>query len=319
MKDSRKWKLVGLVCMCIALAAAIALVGCSSGGASSEAASGSSAASSEAADSGSAASSEAVESGSAASAGAIADLTVKPGVLTVATGNPAWPPYVMNDDPESGEGFEAALTYAVAEKMGFSADQVVWVRTGFDEAITPGAKDWDMNIQQYGITEERKQAVDFSSPYFTPTQSVVVDSAEGHDKYAKATTLAELSDAVLGAEAGSTSYTWGMEKVNDKIQVFNSNADAAAALNAHQIDGIILDTPTAVYMADPEMEELDSAVLIGQIPVCVADPLAYLLPKGSALTPAVSEALDALVADGTLQQLTDKWMAEYTTDVPVLG
>ena len=255
----------------------------------------------------------------APASGDVKELTVNPGTLTVATGDPAWPPYVMDDNPESGQGFEAALTYAVAEKMGFAADEVVWVRTGFDEAITPGAKDWDMNIQQFGVTEERKQAVDFSSPYFTPTQSVVVDAAAGHDKYANATTVAELSDAMIGAESGSTSYTWGMQTINEDIQVFNSNADAAAALNTHQIDGIILDTPTAVYMADPEMEELDAAALIGQIPNSEADPLAYLLPKDSPLTPFVSEAVDALAADGTLQALTDEWMADYTTNVPVLG
>ena len=302
MRHISTTKFASILLASLALAAVIALAGCSGTPAASSA-------------SGAAANSAA----SSAATDDIASLTVTPGVLTVATGNPAWPPYVMNDDPESGEGFEAALTYAVAEKMGFSKDQVVWVRTGFDEAITPGAKDWDMNIQQFGITEERKQAVDFSSGYFTPTQSIVVDAASGHDKYASATTLSELSDAVIGAEAGSTSYTWGMEKINDNIQVFNSNADAANALNAHQIDGIILDTPTAVYMADPEMEALDSAVLIGQIPDSEADPLAFLLPKDSKLTAAVSEAVDALEADGTLKKLTDEWMAEYTIDVAVLG
>ena len=293
MSDIKKRRLIGIICASFALVAAVALAGCGGGGGSSEPAGG--------------------------DGGAAADLqTVKPGVLTVATGNPAWPPYVMNDAPESGEGFEAALTYAVAEKMGFTKEQVVWVRTGFDEAITPGAKDWDMNIQQFGVTEERKQAVDFSSPYFTPTQSVIVDAAAGHDKYAGATSCAELADAVLGAEAGSTSYTWGMEKINKNIQVFNSTADAAAALNAHQIDGIIVDTPTAVYMADPEMEELASAKIIGQIADSAADPLAFLLPKDSPLTAAVSAAVDELAADGTLAKLTETWMAAYTTDVPVL-
>ncbi|MBQ9041766.1 MAG: amino acid ABC transporter substrate-binding protein [Eggerthellaceae bacterium] len=301
---NRKWKLIGLVCASLALVAAFALVGCSSSASSSAASSASASASSASSD-------------SAASSEAAGD-TVTAGVLTIATGNPAWPPYVMNDDPESGEGFEAALAYAVAEKMGYTKDQVVWVRTGFDEAITPGAKDWDMNIQQFGITEDRKQAVDFSSAYFTPTQAIVVDAAEGHDKFANATSCADLADAVIGAEAGSTSYTWGMDKINGNIQVFNSNADAAAALNAHQIDGIILDTPTAVYMADPEMEELASAKLIGQIEGSEADPLAFLLPKDSKLTAAVSAAIDELKADGTLQKLTDQWMAAYTTDVPVL-
>ena len=293
MRD-KKWKLLGLVCASVALIAALAMVGCSGNNASSESAAGD------------------------AAAEAVADLTVTPGKLTIATGNPAYPPYVMNDAPESGEGFEAAIAYAVAEKMGFAPEDVVWVRTGFDEAITPGAKDWDMNIQQFGVTEDRQKAVDFSSPYFTPTQAVIVDAAEGHDKYAKATSCAELADAVLGAESGSTSYTWGMEKINKNIQVFNSNADAVNALNAHQIDGIIVDTPTGVYMADPEMEELSSAALIGQIPDSEADPLAFLLPKDSKLTPAVTAAVDELEAEGALKEIADKWMAEYTIDVPVL-
>ena len=290
MSDFSKRKLIVVLCACFALVAAIALAGCSGGSDASK-----------------------TDSGEA-----VADVTVNPGTLTIATGNPAWPPYVMDDSPESGQGFEAALAYAVAEKMGFSKDQVVWVRTGFDEAITPGAKDWDMNIQQFGVTEERKAAVDFSAPYFTPTQSIIVDNAEGHNKYASATSLAELEDAVIGAEAGSTSYTWGMDKINSNIQVFNSNADAAAALNAHQIDGIILDTPTAVYMADPEMGELDAAVLIGQIPDSEADPLAFLLPKDSPLTDSVSAAVEELEKDGTLQKLIDEWMADYTSNVPVL-
>ena len=293
MRD-KKWKLLGLVCASVALIAALAMVGCSGNNASSESAAGDAATES------------------------VADLTVTPGKLTIATGNPAYPPYVMNDAPESGEGFEAAIAYAVAEKMGFAPEDVVWVRTGFDEAITPGTKDWDMNIQQFGVTEDRQKAVDFSSPYFKPTQAVIVDAAEGHDKYAKATSCAELADAVLGAESGSTSYTWGMEKINKNIQVFNSNADAVNALNAHQIDGIIVDTPTGVYMADPEMEELASAALIGQIPDSEADPLAFLLPKDSKLTPAVTAAVDELEAEGALKEIADKWMAEYTIDVPVL-
>ena len=293
MSDTRKWKLIGLVIACFAMVAALGLVGCSGGGDEGEAA----------------------DDAAAAAVDVTALPTIEEGVLTVATGNPAWPPYVMNDDPASGEGFEAALTYAVAEQMGYSPDQVVWVRTGFDEAITPGDKDWDMNIQQFGITEDRQQAVDFSSPYFTPTQAVIV-KADG--PFANATSCEELADALIGAEAGSTSYTWGMDKINDNIQVFNSNADAANAFNAGQIDGLIVDTPTAVYMADPEMEELEGAVLLGQIEGSEADPLAFLLPKDSGLTEAVSAAVDALAADGTLQALTDEWMADYTSNVPVL-
>jgi ABC-type amino acid transport/signal transduction systems, periplasmic component/domain len=99
--------------------------------------------------------------------------TLEDGVLTIATGNPAYYPWVMNDAPESGEGFEAAVAYAIAAAMGFEADQVAWVRTSFDEAIQPGAKNFDFNMQQYSITPERDQMVDFSLPYYTSAMAVL--------------------------------------------------------------------------------------------------------------------------------------------------
>lgn len=245
--------------------------------------------------------------------------TYEAGKLTIATGEPAWPPYVMDDAPETGEGFEAAVAYAVAAQLGFAYDDIVWVRTGFDDAITPGEKDWDVNIQQFGITEERKAAVDFSSAYFLPTQSVIVDAAQGHDSYAQATSLSELKDAAIGMDASSTALAWTQEKIGSNVQPLGDNVDSAAQLNLHQIDGIVTDTPTAVYMADPASEELDAAKLIGQIPGSEAEPLAFILPKGSKLTASVTAAVDALTKDGTIKKLTDQWMAAYTTEIPTLA
>jgi len=95
--------------------------------------------------------------------------TLTEGKITVATGEPAYYPYVLDDAPDSGEGFEAAVAYAVAEELGFAPEDVIWVRTTFEAAIQPGPKGFDFNLQQYTITEERAQNVDFSSPTTPPS------------------------------------------------------------------------------------------------------------------------------------------------------
>ena len=141
---------------------------------------------------------------SASASADVKQLTVTPGKLTIATGKPAYSPWVEDDKPESGKGFEAAVAYAVAEKLGFTKDEVVWKRTTFDEAVTPGPKAWDFNLQQFSITDERKKAVDFSSPYYTTAQAVLTYKGS---KIAAAASLAELKDAKLGATIGTTSLS----------------------------------------------------------------------------------------------------------------
>nr|WP_201774771.1 ABC transporter substrate-binding protein [Demequina salsinemoris] len=250
-----------------------------------------------------------------ATAEAAAELdTVTEGKLTIATGEPAYEPWVVDDAPESGEGFEAAVAYAVAEELGYAAEDVVWVRTGFDEAIAPGAKDWDFNIQQFSITDERKEAVDFSSAYYTATQAVV--SVEGND-YADAATVADLDGALVGVAVGTTSYDIAVEALGeDNIQVFNSQADVNAALVAGQIDAYVTDLPSALYQA---AVELDGGVVVGQFADSEGgDEFGLVLPKDSALTEPVTEAVDALAADGTLADLETEWLSD-AIDVPVLN
>src|SRR5699024_2864460 len=146
--------------------------------------------------------------------------------------------------PESGEGFESAVAYAVAEELGFAKEDVVWVRTTFESAIAPGPKDFDFNIQQYTITEDREKAVDFSSPYYEASQAIVAIKGGKADGL---TDLAGAKDLLLGAMAGSTSATTVDEAIepNTPQLLFNSNEDARAALEAGQIDGLVLDLPTA--------------------------------------------------------------------------
>lgn len=255
--------------------------------------------------------------GSAASnneAGAEESNTVTAGKLTIATGDPAYTPWVIDDKPESGEGFEAAIAYAVADKLGYKKDDVVWVRTTFDSAIAPGAKDWDMNIQQFSITDERKKAVDFSPSYYNASQAVVVRK---DSKFAKATTLAELKDAKVGAMVGTVSYDFAKEKINSDIQTFNDNAVLAQALDSNQIDALVVDAPAASYIV--ESEQVKDGEVLGLIPGS-EDPqgTGIVLPKGSKLTADVTKAINELNEDGTIKQLQDKWLAQYTTDLPTL-
>ena len=252
--------------------------------------------------------------GSDAASGDAAQSTVVPGTLTIATGQPTFSPWVLNDKPESGEGYEAAVAYAVADKLGFPKDKVTWTRTTFDAAIAPGTKDWDFNIQQFSITEDRKKAVDFSPSYYNATQALVVNKT---GKYASATTLSDFKDASVGAMVGTTSYDYAVKDIKSDIQTFNDNAVLAQALDSGQIDAAVVDTPTAVNFV--ESGQVKQGKVAGAIEGS-EDPqgLGIVLPKGSPLTAKVTDAVNALDKDGTLKQLQEKWLAAYTTDVPVL-
>lgn len=251
---------------------------------------------------GSTAGSPSPEASESASEGWVTD-----GKFTVATGEPAYYPWVIDDDPESGEGFEAAVAYAVAEELGFSADDVVWVRTGFDEAIAPGPKDFDVNLQQFSITDERKESVDFSSPYYETTQVVVTT---GSSPAADATSIADLKDLLIGAQTGTTSFTT-IESVIEPTQgaqAFNTNDDAKLALENGLVDAIVVDLPTAFYISGVELTD---GVLVGQLPTpegSTGDQFGFVLAKDSPLTEQVSAAVDALREDGTLDELAAEWL-----------
>lgn len=240
--------------------------------------------------------------------------TITPGKLTIGTGNPAYEPWVVGDDPASGEGFEAAVAYAVAEKLGFAKEDVIWVRTTFDEAIAPGPKNFDFNLQQYSITEQRKENVDFSSAYYETAQVVVTTASS---PAAGAKSIADLKDYLIGAATGTTSYDAivNVIKPNQEALAFNNNDDAKAALSNGQVDAIVLDLPTALYAS---CCELDGGVLIGQLPTAEkGDQFGLVLDKGSKLTAAVTKAVDDLRADGTLAKLEETWLTA-DAGVPVL-
>lgn len=238
-----------------------------------------------------------------------------PGTLTIGTDSPAYEPWFMNDDPSNGQGFESAVAYAVAEQLGFDTDHVTWVTASFNSVIKPGPKDFDVAINQVSITDERKESVDFSSGYYDVTQAVV---ATADSPIANVTSLAELQSAKLGAQVGTTSYTTITNVIRPRTEpaVYDRNDDAKVALMNGQIDGLVVDLPTALYLA---AAEIDGGKVVGQIETSGGAPEQFglVLDLGSPLTACVTGAVDALRADGSLEQLETTWLTD-SAGAPVL-
>ena len=246
----------------------------------------------------------------------VGDGYITPGKLTIGTAEPAYSPWVLDDKPQSGKGFEAAVAYAVADELGFKKGDVTWVRTTFDQAIAPGPKTFDFNLQQFSITDERKKAVDFSSPYYETSQVVVTTAAS---PAAKAGSIADLKKLTIGAQTGTTSFDAAEKQIapNGGVQAFNSNDDAKLALENNQVDAIVVDLPTAFYLRDAELKD---GKIVGQLPKVdgqQGDQFGLVLAKDSALTKKVTDAVDALRTDGTLDKLATQWLAA-DGDAPVL-
>jgi polar amino acid transport system substrate-binding protein len=248
--------------------------------------------------------------------------TLTPGAFTVGTDQPAYAPWFDNDDPANGKGFESAVAYTVATKLGYGQGDVKWVRVPFNAAIAPGPKPFDADLNEFSITDERKQAVDFSSPYYDVTQTVV---ALKSSPAAKVTAVAGLKGLKLGAQVGSTSYT-AAQAIDPGVAVFNNNDDAKAALSNGQIDGLVVDLPTAFEI----QSELTDGVIVGQLPAGSAsdsekatgaqnkEQFGIVLDKGSPLTACVSRAVDDLRQSGELAQLQKVWLAG-AGNAPVLS
>lgn len=242
---------------------------------------------------------------STCASGALA--TSKSGTLTIGTDEPVYPPWYVNDDPTSGNGYESAVAYAIADGLGYPKDKVTWVRVPFNAAIQPGPKTYDLDLTEFSITDERRQAVDFSSPYYDVKQAVI---AINGSKAASATTVAALKAVKLGAQVGTTSLTAITQQIAPSTQpsVFNNNDDAKLALTNGQIDALVVDLPTAFEITG---SELQNAKIVGQLPSGSGTPEQFgaILDKGSALTSCVTAAVDKLRAAGTLTKLEDQWLS----------
>jgi polar amino acid transport system substrate-binding protein len=246
------------------------------------------------------------------------DLTlVSPGQLTVGTDNPAFPPWFGGtpkkpwqvSDPRSGEGYESAVAYAVAKQLGFSKSEVDWKHVPFNTSFAPGPKPFDFDINQISVTPARAKVVDFSDSYYDVNQSVVVNKGT---PIASATSIAALKPYSLGAQLGTTSYQFIQDtiKPSKKPSVFPQNAGAVQALKNKQIDGLVLDLPTAFYVT---AVQVPNSKVLGQFE---AEPggehFGMVFQKGNTLVGCVNSALAKLRSDGTLKQLQQQWLAKAT-------
>ncbi|WP_102141722.1 ABC transporter substrate-binding protein [Mycobacterium hubeiense] len=228
------------------------------------------------------------------------------GIFTFGTDQPVYPPWYIGDNPSNGEGFEAALAYAVAGKFGYTGDEVRWVRVPFNAALAPGPKTFDANLSEFSITEQRKAAVDFSAPYLDVTQAVV--TVKGSPA-AGVRTIEELKSLRLGVQVSTTSYT-AATAVDGivPVEVYETNGDAKLALDKGEIDALVADLPTAFAVAG----ELSDGMMVGQLPAAAGDveQLGIVLAKDSPLTRCVSWAIEELQADGTLDRLKQRWLTD---------
>ncbi len=226
------------------------------------------------------------------------------GTLTVATGEPVFPPWMEDDDPSNGRGFESAVVYAVAGELGI--ENVEWTRTGFDEAVSAGEKDYDFNIQQYSITADRDEVVDFSDGYYEVEQAII---GPADSPAAGASSIEELKELRLGAAIGTTSLDYIEETIqpSSDAAVYDDNVAAKSGFDAGQVDGVVMDLPTAYYITAVEIPD---ASIIGVLPRTSESPeeLGMLFEEGSPLVPCVNAALATLRDDGTLESLEDEWL-----------
>jgi polar amino acid transport system substrate-binding protein len=232
--------------------------------------------------------------------------TQEQGVLTIATDKPAYPPYFEDDDPTNGEGFESAVAYAIADQLGYPKAKVKWTVEPFNSSFAPGPKDFDFDVNQISITPPREKAVDFSAPYYTANQAVV---ALKDSDAAKATSLEDLQDANLGVQVGTTSLEAAEAEIepSGRPEVFNNSNDVVQALKNEQIDAVVVDLPTALYLTAVQVPE---AAVVGQFSAPGGDQWGALLEKDSELTGCVSQAVEALEDSGELEKITQRWMSQ---------
>jgi polar amino acid transport system substrate-binding protein len=235
-----------------------------------------------------------------------------PGTLTVATDSPAYPPYFENNKPANGKGFESAVAYAVAKQLGFGTSKVKWVVEPFDNSYAPGPKNFDFDINEISITKARSQAVTFSTPYYTNPQAIIVYKSS---PLAHAKTLKAFRNAKIGVQVGTTSLTAVNQEIKPSSQpsVYNTSSDVTQAFKVHQVDAIVTDYATALYLTTT----IGKSTVAGQFSAPGGDNWGLLMKKGSALAPCVDMAVSKLRASGTLSRLTKQWMSSKVA-VPVL-
>jgi polar amino acid transport system substrate-binding protein len=250
-------------------------------------------------------------SGSSASAASctksgIQHLLHTPGKLTVATDNPVYAPWFINNRPQNGKGYESAVAYAIAAKLGFAKSDVVWVHEPFTSAYAPGPKPFDFDINEVSVTAQRAQAVTFSNSYYPVQQAIV--ALKGTPIVTKHSP-AQLKTYQYGDQIGTTGLTFITTHIvpTKQPKVFDTLSEAAAALEAHRIDALVTDTPTAQYMASAQLKH---AALVAQFP-STGEHYGLVFAKGNKLVTCVNKAIASLKADGTIPALQKRYLSLY--------
>jgi polar amino acid transport system substrate-binding protein len=249
---------------------------------------------------------------------------VNAGKLTIGTDNPAFPPWFGGgtkegskwelNDPSTGEGFESAVAYAVAEELGFERNEVEWTVVPFNQSFKPGAKSFDFDINQISFTPQRAKSVDFSESYYDVNQALV--GLKGTE-LARAKGIEDIKDAKLGAQIGTTSYDYIVDNIDpsERPAVYDTNNDAISALKAKQVDGLVVDLPTAFFIT---AVQIPNGTIVGQFPaIGEQERFGMVFEKGSSLVGCVNEALRALKRDGTLADIQQEWLSDKAS-APVL-
>jgi polar amino acid transport system substrate-binding protein len=183
---------------------------------------------------------------------------------------------------------------------------VQWTVEGFNASFAPGPKDFDFDVNQITITPPREKAVDFSTPYYKANQAVV---ALKDSDAAKATSLSDLKDAKLGVQIGTSSLEEAENEIepSNRPEVFNTSNDVVQALKNGQIEAIVVDLPTALYLTAVQVPE---ATVVGQFGAGSGEAWGALLEKDSQLTGCVSAAIEELESSGELEKITQRWMSQ---------
>ncbi len=227
-----------------------------------------------------------------------------PGKLTVATGEPVYPPWMMDDNPESGVGFENGLVYALAEELGFAREDVLWVRQTFDQGITPGDKPYDFNIQQYSISEERRKFVGFSDVYYEPEKAVI---ALPGSEISTAKSFDDLRKVRWGATIGTVEldYIENIIGVSD-VAVYSDNASTFQALLSNQIDATVIGLPTALFVTAVQVPEATVAAILPHDSNDLG--FGFVFEKDSPLIDWINTGLNAVISKGIVAELTAEFL-----------
>jgi len=246
--------------------------------------------------------------GAACSNTAIQGDLYQKGQLTVATDDPVYTPWFVNNHPENGKGYEAAVAYAVARALGFTTSQVKWAYEPFNDSYAPGPKKFDFDINEISVTAARAQEVTFSISYYADRQALVVLK---NGPLAKDHSPAALKTYEYGDSIGSTSLAYISQYIQPSKQtrVYGSLNDVKSALDTHQIEAFVTDTPTAQYIA---ADEIPGSEVVGQFP-STGEHFGLLFHKGDPLVSCVNKALQYLTSKGTLASYSKKYLQVYNT------